>query len=241
LDDVAAWSLLAIVLSLLKGNATLALLAIGGGALFVLFAFTLGRKFLALMVGRLNNPKFGKSEKIAFVFVLLALSAWTTERLGLHAVFGSFLMGVAFPKGESAHSTKEAIEPFTAHLLLPIFFVYTGLNTRIDLLISVEFLAVAALVLLVSCAGKIVACGLAARMSGFSRADSLAVGSLMNARGLMELIILNIGLEQGIITPVLFSIMVSMAVLTTVIASPLFRATRMSPRLLKSFPWRKAA
>jgi Kef-type K+ transport system membrane component KefB len=135
-------------------------------------------------------------------------------------VFGAFLLGVAMPRGTFAEALRARIEPVTTALLVPLFFVYSGLNTRLGLLSTPGMWAAAGAVLLVATAGKGVACALAARAVGRPAAESAAVGALMNARGLMELILLNIGLERGLITPMFFTMMVLMAVATTMAASP---------------------
>jgi Kef-type K+ transport system membrane component KefB len=156
------------------------------------------------------------------VFVLVALSAWFTDTIGIYAVFGAFILGTAMPRGLFARELERLLEPVTTNLLLPLFFVYSGLNTRIGLIDSSFLLLVTIVILLAACIGKGVACWLAARLNGESQRDSIAIGTLMNARGLMELIILNIGLERNIITPTLFVIMVIMAIVTTLLASPVF-------------------
>ncbi len=126
------------------------------------------------------------------------------------------------PRGTFSAELKKYIHPLTTSLLLPVFFIYSGLNTRIDLVNSAYLWVLAFIVLALSILGKGVACFLAAKFSGESHRDSLAIGTLMNARGLMELIILNIGLQQGIIKPALFSIMVMMAICTTLMTTPFF-------------------
>jgi Kef-type K+ transport system membrane component KefB len=117
---------------------------------------------------------------------------------------------------------QSMIEPLTTHLLLPLFFIYSGLNTRFDLVNDPMLWIVASAVLAAAVIGKAGACYLAARMCGETHHEAMGVGALMNARGLMELIILNIGLERGIITPTLFSILVFMAIVTTLMATPMF-------------------
>ena len=123
----------------------------------------------------------------------------------------------------------EMIEPLTTMLLLPMFFIYSGLNTRMDLMTGASMWLATLAVLAAAILGKAGACYAAARACGETHREAIGVGMLMNARGLMELIILNIGLERGVITPVLFSIMVLMAILTTVISTPLFNATYGKP------------
>jgi Kef-type K+ transport system membrane component KefB len=154
--------------------------------------------------------------------ILLSLGAWFTDAIGLHAVFGAFLMGAAMPRGVVVRSLIERIQPLTVALLLPLFFTFSGLNTQIALLDNLMLWLVALLVLIAAVLGKGVACWLAARASGLNNREAMGIGTLMNARGLMELIIINIGLQRGIISPELFATLVIMAVITTLMASPLF-------------------
>ena len=156
------------------------------------------------------------------VLVLLMLGAFVTDALRIYAVFGAFLTGAAMPKGRFAEEITKRIEPLTVGLLLPLFFVYSGLNTTIGLVATPALAGLGLVILAAACFGKGVACWGAARLAGAGPRDALATGALMNARGLMELIILNIGLERGIIRPTLFTLMVLMAVVTTLAATPLF-------------------
>lgn len=156
------------------------------------------------------------------VLALLSLCAFATDWIGIYAVFGAFVCGAAMPRGLFARLMTDKVEQLTAGLFLPMFFVYSGLNTRITLLDSWELWAVAGLVTAVSVLCKGVGCTLVARATGEGWRRSALVGVLMNARGLMELILLNIGLERGLITPTFFTVMVLMAVVTTGMASPLY-------------------
>ena len=140
---------------------------------------------------------------------------------GIHAVFGGFLLGTAMPRGFFATELKKQLEPFTVVFLLPMFFTYSGLKTQLNVVTSPELLFVTLVVLAASIGGKGIACWAAARLSGEDNRTSLAIGTLMNSRGLMELII-NIALERKIIEPTLFSMLVVMAIVTTLMASPLF-------------------
>ena len=153
---------------------------------------------------------------------LMALGAWFTDLIGLHAVFGAFVMGAAMPRGVVVRDLIGRIQPLTVALLLPLFFTYSGLNTKIGLLNSGFLWLMCATVLVAAVVGKGVACWLAARATGISNREALGIGTLMNARGLMELIIINIGLQRGIISEGLFATLVIMAVVTTIMTSPLF-------------------
>jgi Kef-type K+ transport system membrane component KefB len=153
---------------------------------------------------------------------MMALGAWCTDAIGLHAVFGAFVMGAAMPRGGMAEGLVRKIEPLTVALLLPLFFTYSGLNTKMGLLSSSGAWVSCVAILVVAIVGKGVACWLAARATGIPQREALGIGVLMNARGLMELIIINIGLQRGVISEGLFAALVVMAVVTTLMASPLF-------------------
>ncbi|HSM14608.1 MAG TPA: cation:proton antiporter, partial [Thermoanaerobaculia bacterium] len=211
LNDAAAWALLAVVLAGLAADAGIAWLAIGGGATFALLLWTVGRRLLAALYRRLGGGGGEEGPWLAVTLALLALSAWTTDALGIYAVFGAFLFGAALPRGELRSRLETAIGPLTTALLLPFFFVYSGLSTRLDLLAEPLVLLAAVAVLAAATLGKGAACALAARWSGTSWREAAVVGALMNARGLMELILLDIGLERGIVTERLFSVLVLMA------------------------------
>lgn len=226
IDDASAWCILAIVLAGFTGDATAAVTAIGGAAVYVAVVLLVARPLLRRLGSRVEREKRVSAAMLSFVLMLVMLCAWTTDRIGVYEVFGAFILGVAQPRGLFAEELRRLIEPLTTSLLLPLFFVYSGLNTAIGLVDSGFLWLITAAVLLAACLGKGVACAVAARLTGESRQDSLKIGVLMNTRGLMELIILNIGLERGIITPTLFAIMVIMAIVTTLMASPLFELIR---------------
>lgn len=230
IDDAAAWCVLAIVLASFGGaDAGLfgiavnpAVLAIGGAALYAVFMFTIGRRLLAKL-GKLaeRHGEVGLP-LLAACLVLFCLSACYADVIGIHAVFGGFILGVAMPRGVLTEGLVKKLEPFTVVFLLPMFFTFSGLVTQLNVLIQPAILLVAVAVLAASILGKGVACWAAARLNGENNRTSLAVGALMNARGLMELIIINIGLQRGIIGIPLFSILVVMAIATTLMTSPIF-------------------
>jgi Kef-type K+ transport system membrane component KefB len=225
--------LLAVVLASFDGNFAYALQNIGGGLAYVSLVVLIVRPLLDRFQTLLF---FGKSERgsepqdagqisesgLVIALALMALGAWFTDLVGLHAVFGAFVMGAALPRGPVVRDVVNRIQPLAVALLLPLFFTYSGLNTRIGLLNSGYLWLMCGLVMLAAVLGKGVACWLAARASGLPNREALGIGTLMNARGLMELIIINIGLQRGVISPELFAILVIMAVLTTLMASPLF-------------------
>jgi len=223
IDDVTAWCLLAVVLASFGNDAGVALTAIGGGILYGAVVLLLVRPLLARLLAPINQQDTTMSGAVlGGILALLMLGAWFTDSVGIYAVFGAFIMGIAMPRGVITRALHWFIEPLTTNFLLPLFFIYSGLNTQLSLVFSPTLLGVTALVILAATAGKFVACWAAARLSGEGQRESLAIGSLMNARGLMELILLNVGLEHGVITPTMFTIMVLMAIATTLMATPMF-------------------
>lgn len=222
LDDVAAWCVLAVVLASFQSDWSIAVMAIGGGACFALAALTVLKRWLLPMGRHVQQTGVMSADTLVFTLMLVMLGAWFTDFIQIYAVFGAFLMGIAMPRGKFAEELHRLLYPLTVTLLLPVFFIYSGLNTKIGLVNSPYLWGLTAAVLLVAILGKGVACYAAARWHGESHKESLAIGTLMNARGLMELIILNIGLQRGIIEPALFTVMVLMAVATTLMATPIF-------------------
>lgn len=222
IDDAMAWCLLAVVLAKLDNDWSRALLNIGGGVGFAVVTLMVVRPLLAraekwmVRDGALTEGGFVSG------LALMCLGAWWTDFIHLHAVFGAFVMGAAMPRGVVARDLIARIQPLAVALLLPLFFTYSGLNTKIGLLNSGTLWLVCGAVLAAAVLGKGVACWLAARATGISNREALGIGTLMNARGLMELIIINIGLQKGVISEGLFATLVVMAVITTLMASPLF-------------------
>jgi Kef-type K+ transport system membrane component KefB len=222
INDAAAWCVFAIVLASFGGGAVVAVKAFAGGIGYALLMVFVGRRLLAPL-GRLAETEQRISPGLlGVVLMLLMLAAWAMDAAGIHAVFGGFLLGVAMPRGFLTQELRRQLEPFAVVFLLPMFFSFSGLNTRFDMVNSTGLVFIAAVVLVASIAAKGVACWAAARLAGEDNRTAMAVGTLMNARGVMELIILNIGLQKGIIQPALFSIGVLMAIVTTLMATPLF-------------------
>ncbi|GJH13539.1 cation:proton antiporter [Caballeronia novacaledonica] len=221
-DDAAAWCILAIVLASFGGSWMGAYAAIGGGAAFALFMIFAGGKLLRRLASGLNPHAPLPTSVLATVLALFSLCAFAMDAIGIHAVFGGFLLGVALPRGPLTEKLRDMLQPFVVVFLLPMFFTYSGLNTRLDMLMDPAIMLAAVAILLASFGGKGIACWAAARANGEPSGDAMAIGALMNARGLMELIIINIGLAAGVILPGLFSILVLMAVLSTLMATPLF-------------------
>lgn len=220
--DAVSWCILAAVLAIHRNSPMLAVIAIGGGLLYTLVLLTIGRRGLQPL-GRMAEDNQGVSPSmLSTVLILLMACAWFTDIIGIYAIFGAFLLGVAMPSGFFATTLTDKLEPLTTKLLLPLFFVYSGLNTQIGLVNTPALWAVTLGLVVVAIVGKGVACTVAARLSRVPLRESVALGALMNARGLIELILLNIGLEAGIITPTLFTILVIVAVVTTLMTSPIF-------------------
>nr|WP_217431847.1 cation:proton antiporter [Brevundimonas vesicularis] len=222
IDDAGAWCVLAVVLASFGAGPMLAVTAIAGGGAFALFMLTLGPKLLAPL-GRIVEREGRLSPTVlGIVLILFMLSAWAMDAVGIHAVFGGFILGVAMPRGLLGEEIRRQLEPFAVLVLLPMFFTFSGLNTQLTMVNSLGLLAVTVVILLGSILAKGGACWAAARLTGQDNATAMGIGALMNARGLMELIIINIGLQKGVIGPALFSILVLMAIITTLMASPLF-------------------
>ncbi len=222
IGDVGAWCVLAIVLASFGAGPLVAAKAIVGGVAYGLFTLTIGRKLLTRLGRATERAGRLTPNLLALTLMLFLLAIWITDGIGIHAVFGGFILGMAMPRGLVVRELQRQLEPFAVVFLLPMFFTFSGLNTRLDMVNSFEMLMIALAVLAASCLGKGGACWAAARLHGEDNRTALAIGALMNARGLMELIIINIGLEKGVIQPALFSIMVLMAISTTLMASPMF-------------------
>jgi Kef-type K+ transport system membrane component KefB len=184
------------------------------------------------------NKRVGLSAKgvqlssglLAFAFITLLLSAWITEMIGIHALFGAFLMGVVMPEqNEFKEKLTARIQDVTTIILLPLFFAFTGLRTQIGLLDDGQSWLICALVLSVAILGKLGGATIAARFTGHSWRTSWILGALMNTRGLMELIVLNLGYDLRILSPKVFTMMVIMAVTTTMMAGPIVRLLKSQP------------
>ena len=221
MNDAAAWILLSVVLSLFTGNGLLAAAALGGAVIYAA-AMVAIRPLLGRLAATVAADRSIPPMVLVALLALLAIGAWFTESAGVHAVFGAFLLGVAVPRGPMADGVRASIEPVATAAFVPLFFVYSGLNTRLGLLDSAAMWGIAAIILVTACVGKGVACWGAARLAGWPSREAMAVATLMNTRGMVELILLNIGLQRGIITPTLFTMMVMMAIATTVMTGPLF-------------------
>ncbi|MGW0433372.1 cation:proton antiporter [Micromonospora sp. NPDC003197] len=218
IDDMVAWIMLAVVLAFASGRAGPAIVTAGGAILFGLVLWLGGRRTTtALMTGHRLNDR----ARLLGTVVLLFLVAWYTDEIGLYAVFGAFAVGVVMPHTENTDKVVDTLTPIAATVFLPLFFTYSGLRTEFGLLGSMPVLLFALACVLAAIIGKFGACWAAARLRGEPQPVALRVGALMNARGLMQLIALNVGLEAGIVNPSLFTVLVLVALITTLMTTPL--------------------
>src|SRR5258708_9125069 len=192
MDDAAAWIILAIVLSSFTGNAMLAIAAAGGAALYVAVVFLGVRRLLVPLAAAAERTDAVRTSTYVTVLCLLASGAWFTDFIGIHSVFGAFMLGVSVPRGVLSREIRRITEPLTMALLVPLFFVYSGLNTRLMLLDSPALWMMTAAVFLAACAAKSVAYWAAAPLSRAPPPHALPLGALLNAPGLVELILANV-------------------------------------------------
>ena len=218
IGDALAWCLLALVIAIIHAKGlTSAVLTIGLTLLFIGLMFAVVRPLLAYADRRIPS----KRVLIALSLVLLLLSAYYTNAIGIHPVFGAFLMGIILPRKTSYIEQVRSLDQVNNLLFLPLFFVYSGLRTQIGLIGAPTLWLICLLVLVIACVGKILGSTLPIRWMGETWKESLTLGILMNTRGLVELIVLNIGLDLGVLSPTLFAMLVIMALVTTMMASPL--------------------
>lgn len=226
-DDVTAWCVLALAIAVARtGSIVGAFPTIIAALVYIGFMVTAGRWFLKRVAtyyertGRLNQLL------LAGIYMGVVASALITEIIGIHLIFGAFLLGAVMPKNaDLGREIAEKTEDFVLIFLLPVFFAYSGLRTQIGLLNSPELWFLCAAILAVAIAGKYVGTYIAARVGGIEKREASALGWLMNTRGLTELIVLNIGLSLGVISPLLFTMLVIMALVTTFMTSPLLEWT----------------
>ena len=221
-DDITAWCLLAAIIAIAKAGSFMSslyviLLAIG----YVIIMIKVVRPFLK-RVGDLHDSRENMSKQVVAIFFLtLLISSYTTEIIGIHALFGAFLAGTIMPENSKFRNIFiQKIEDVALVLLLPLFFVFTGLRTQIGLLNDIYLWKITGLIILVAISGKFLGSAIASKIMGQNWRDSLTIGALMNTRGLMELVVLNIGYDLGILSPEVFSMMVIMALVTTFMTGP---------------------
>ena len=228
IDDVSAWLLLAVLTAMVRSSSSwhhfgLTLLLLVGFILFMM----LGVRRLGPFLESWYEKRGAGVEFLSFLVLFIFSASWTTEKLGVHALFGAFMAGLAMPKNERLLTdVVERIESLSLALLLPLFFALTGLRTRIDLLTGRSALVYGLAILVIAVAGKLAGAALAAKLRGVNWKDSLALGVLMNTRGLVELVILNAALDLGVSSPALFTMMVLMALITTFMTTPILSAMK---------------
>jgi Kef-type K+ transport system membrane component KefB/nucleotide-binding universal stress UspA family protein len=234
-DDVTAWCLLALAIAVTRTNSMAgALPTIIDAVIYIVFMVTMGRKLLkGLATHYVRSGKLTQSV-LAWIYIAVVVSALITETIGIHFIFGAFLLGAVMPKHPGlTRELAQKTEDFVLTFLLPIFFAYSGLRTEIGLLNSPPLWLMCGGVVTVAIAGKYIGTYAAARVSGVEQRDASALGWLMNTRGLTELIVLNIGLSLGVISPLLFTMLVIMALVTTVMTSPLLELTYPKQQILQ--------
>ncbi len=224
--DASAWVILAVVIAIVRSgalDATLMAILVGTLVYTAAMLFVLRPAVRRLEAYYRNRGRLTQ-DTLALVLLLLLVSAWCTEWIGIHALFGAFVFGTVMPKDRDfVHDLAGKLNDFTVVFLLPLFFAMTGLRTNVGLIAGGGMWILFLLVLLVAVAGKFGGATIAARMTGFPWREASAVGILLNTRGLMELVILSIGLDVGVISPTLFTIMVFMAIVTTLMTTPLLQ------------------
>jgi len=223
-DDVTGWCILAYIVVLVRVThaARPAWVTIAGSLAYVLIMVFVVRRILPAFEREFRKRNRLSDNLVAVIVVLVLVSALATEWLGIHLLFGAFLMGAIMPKTpEFTHYLLHKFESVTVVLLLPLFFAFTGLRTRIGVGGGRAIWFYSAIVIVVAITGKLGGSMFAARLAGMPWREAASLGILMNTRGLMELVILNIGLDIGVISPAMFSIMVLMALVTTFMTTPL--------------------
>lgn len=221
-DDVTAWCLLAAVIAIVKaGSFVSSLYIIGLAVTYVVLMLYVVKPFLKRIGDLYSNKENVTKPMVAIFFLTLLISAYTTEVIGIHALFGAFMAGAIMPENMRFRNIFiEKVEDVSQIMLLPLFFVFTGLRTQIGLLDDPYMWEVCGLIILVAVTGKFVGSAITARFVGQNWRDSLTIGALMNTRGLMELIVLNIGYDLGVLSKEIFSMMVIMALATTFMTGP---------------------
>lgn len=226
IDDVTAWAILAVVIAIVRASEAHAPLwvTLAGSALYVLAMVLAVRPGLRWFERRHDQRGRIDQTSMTAAFLGLLVSAWVTEKLGIHALFGAFCFGAVMPKGKHfVHQLNDKLEDLTVLFLLPLFFASAGLRTEIGLVQGAEMWGYFGLIMLVAVVGKFGGSTIAARISGLNWREAGALGILMNTRGLMELVILSIGIELGVISPALFAMMVLMALVTTCMTTPILQ------------------
>ncbi|MFT4019835.1 cation/H(+) antiporter [Terrimonas sp.] len=221
-DDITAWCLLAAVIAVVKAGTVLsALYTILMAVVYVVIMLKIVQPFFKRVGDKYADKESFSKPIVAIFFVTLVISSYATEVIGIHALFGAFMAGVIMPANTRFRSIFiEKVEDVSVVLLLPLFFVFTGLRTQIGLLNEPYLWKICLLIIGVAVAGKFLGSAIAAKFVGQSWRDSLLIGALMNTRGLMELVVLNIGYDLGVLSPEIFAMLVLMALATTFMTGP---------------------
>jgi Kef-type K+ transport system membrane component KefB len=226
-DDVTAWCLLAFVVGVARAQPGRIFLTVGLTAAFIILMLTLVRPAALWFVRRESVSSSSSQSTMATVCAALLLSALATQRIGIHALFGAFLLGVVIPHDSAlAQEIKTKLEDAVVAFLLPVFFVYTGLRTEINLVHGARDWIACGAIILVASAGKFGGSYVAGRLTGLGGREAASLGILMNTRGLMELIVLNVGLDLGVLSPTLFAMFVLMALVTTFATTPILQSLK---------------
>ncbi len=221
-DDVTAWCLLALVVSVIQAKIGSALTTLGMTILFIVVMLTVVRPIIGKLVPLLEKLDKITEGGMAVIFVTILLSALTTEFIGIHAIFGAFMLGaITPPASRMATELVDRLKDLIQIMFLPAFFAFTGMRTQISLIEGTQDWLLCGLIILVATLGKFGGTLVAARLTGIGWREASALGILMNTRGLVELIVLNIGLDLNVISPTLFTMLVIMALVTTFITSPI--------------------
>jgi Kef-type K+ transport system membrane component KefB len=221
INDAIAWCLLAFVVSVMQATPQAALRTVGLTVVYIALMLTVGRTLVTRVVAQFDRSSHMGERSLALVLISVLLSAVATEFIGIHSIFGAFLIGAIIPHHSRVSGyVTERISDIVRVLFLPAFFAFTGLRTEIGLVQTAGDWALCLTIIVAAAAGKWGGTTVAARFAGLSWRDSSALGILMNTRGLVELIVLNIGLDLGVITPRLFTMLVIMALVTTMMTSP---------------------
>lgn len=224
-DDVTAWCLFAFVVSLARAHAGRVLLTLSLTAVFIFGVLVLLRPAAVWFAHRQSWQDKTSKDSVVIVCAALLLAALATQRIGIHALFGAFLVGAVIPHDSSlARDVNEKFEDLVVVLFLPVFFAFTGLRTQISLVHGWSNWLICLLIIVVASLGKFGGGSLAARLTGLPWDEAASLGILMNTRGLMELIVLNVGLDLGVLSPTLFAMLVIMAIVTTLVTTPVLQA-----------------
>lgn len=235
IDDISAWLLLAVLTAMAHSSQGwyhlwLSMVFL---ALFIFVMLVPVRWIISGLESKYRD-RSASIESISVLILFMLLASWTTERLQVHALFGAFMAGLVLPKSGMMKEAVDRIEALSVALLLPLFFALTGLRTRIDLLTDKVMWEYALAIMAIAVVGKLAGAALTAYVTGMNWKDSLGLGALMNTRGLVELVILNAGLDLGILSPAMFTMLVLMALVTTFMTSPALEILGIDRRLKTS-------